>query len=287
VAGEGQNGLLRRFTAWGIKNKANHAQAPIYLSKVPVGLCDADQVKLAMDAIKAIADQHGEPALIVIDTVARNFGPGDENSTADMSRFINAADRIRSMYQSAVHLVHHTGHADKTRARGAMALKGALDAEYQVAKDANGIVTVKATKMTDAAMPDPMAFKIRGVDLPINDEDGNPITSAVLGHLPGSQAAKKPSPKAGKGKNQTYCLKILAQLRSARRRTVTPFEDPDMVPVGGWRDACINRDFDRRQWRDAKKSLVRQGVISIEEGDVIDHRDVFILKFGPKLKAPF
>jgi len=34
------------------------------------------------------------PVLVVIDTVARNFGPGDENSTKDMSTFIQAATMI-------------------------------------------------------------------------------------------------------------------------------------------------------------------------------------------------
>lgn len=75
----------------------------------------------------ALAVECGKPQLIVVDTLARNFGEGDENNTADMNAFVAAMDDLRSRYPgSTVLVVHHTGHAEKGRSRGSMAFKGAL-----------------------------------------------------------------------------------------------------------------------------------------------------------------
>jgi hypothetical protein len=37
-----------------------------------------------LESVRHLAENHGEPVLIVVDTLARNFGNGDENSTKDM-----------------------------------------------------------------------------------------------------------------------------------------------------------------------------------------------------------
>ena len=52
-----------------------------------------------------------------------------ENSTQDMSRFVAACDAVRRRYGCTMLIIHHSGHGDKGRARGAIALKAALDAE--------------------------------------------------------------------------------------------------------------------------------------------------------------
>ncbi len=180
IAGEGQNGLKRRFTAWGIKNGINIDDYPIFLSLIPAALSETEQVLAVKEAIKELVDEYGPSALIVFDTVARNFGPGDENSTKDMTAFVAGLDDIRMDDKPGIMLVHHSGHGDKGRARGAMALKGALDTEYRVEKDENGTVRVENTKMKAHTKPNPMAFKLATVELGIKDEDGETITSAVL-----------------------------------------------------------------------------------------------------------
>jgi hypothetical protein len=61
-------------------------------------------------------------------------------------------------------VVHHSGHGDKQRARGAMALKGAIDFEYRAEKS-DDTITLTNTKMKDATGPDPLAFRLQGVPL--------------------------------------------------------------------------------------------------------------------------
>ena len=74
-----------------------------------------------------MSDQHGQPALVIIDTLNRNFGAGDENNTADMTRFIIGLDRLKNDLNTAILVVHHTGLGNKERSSGNSALKAALD----------------------------------------------------------------------------------------------------------------------------------------------------------------
>jgi hypothetical protein len=174
IAGEGFNGLARRFAAWSKARGVDIKGAPLFVSTRPAQFLDAGSAKAVAEAVQGLAAQHGAPALIVIDTLARNFGPGDENSTSEMGQFIAAIDDLKAQFRGcAVLIVHHTGHGDKQRARGAMALKGALDCEYRVGKDGATVKLIN-TKMKDAEPPATLAFTLNSVDL------GNGASSAVL-----------------------------------------------------------------------------------------------------------
>lgn len=144
-------------------------------------------------AVDQMADQFGQPSLIIVDTVARNFGPGDENSTSDMGAFIAAIDDLKARYPGcAVLLVHHSGHADKQRARGAMALKGALDCEFRIEKNDSGL-HIHCTKMKDADTPPTLHFMLKTIQLDAN------TTSAVLHSIeaPERQDRLTPSQRLG------------------------------------------------------------------------------------------
>ncbi len=43
----------------------------------------------------------GKPVLIIIDTLHRNLGPGDENSAQDIAAYVKAADALRLRYGAA------------------------------------------------------------------------------------------------------------------------------------------------------------------------------------------
>ncbi len=84
----------------------------------PVQVLNFDSAKIAAEEISKLQAQHGQPALVVLDTLARNFGPGDENSTADMTKFIAGLDWMMENQITRL-LVHHSGHSDKSRGRAA------------------------------------------------------------------------------------------------------------------------------------------------------------------------
>ena len=174
IAGEGHNGLARRFHAWSKDRGVPLGGVPLFKSERAAQFLDAASAAAVAQAVDQMADQFGQPTLIVIDTVARNFGPGDENSTSDMGAFVAAIDDLKSRYPgAAVLLVHHSGHADKQRARGAMALKGALDCEFRIEKNEAGL-HVHCTKMKDADTPPILHFELKTVTLDAK------TTSAVL-----------------------------------------------------------------------------------------------------------
>jgi hypothetical protein len=132
INGEGRGGFSRRLKAWCIANKQNHEEIPCFVSRCPTRFYDADTALDVSDAIRAMAQEHGNPAMVVIDTLAKNLG-ADENSNQDIGQYVrNVDDLITRPFGCTVATVHHVGHGDKTRARGAYALKGDFDADIMV-----------------------------------------------------------------------------------------------------------------------------------------------------------
>lgn len=164
IAGEGRNGLKRRFSAWEEHNGVSLADASLFTSDgVAAQFLDANSARLVADSVDVLAVKYGVPRLIIVDTLARNFGGGNENSQEDMGRFIAALDNLKGKYPGCVVLiVHHSGHAEKERSRGSSALKGALDCEFKVTNK-DGAITLENTKMKDGPTPLPMLFKLVSV----------------------------------------------------------------------------------------------------------------------------
>jgi hypothetical protein len=176
VAGEGFNGITRRLKAWSIKNQIELAKLPLYVSNMPAAVTDVKNVSTLMGEIQGTGEP---PALVIFDTLARNFGPADENSTPDMTAFVRNCDQIRVAYGCTVMLVHHSGHGDKSRSRGSSVLQGAVDTAFQLNQD--GVtIRVKATKVKDGPLPEPFDFEFRTVALGMKNDDGTAATSAVL-----------------------------------------------------------------------------------------------------------
>jgi hypothetical protein len=170
VAGEGFGGLSRRVCAWEKETGNKLPNGSVFFTEKSVDFQDEDSVLDLDQAIELVSP--GDPELVVLDTVARCFGGGDENSTTDMNTFIDHVDRlIRAKYKCSVLLVHHTGHANKERARGSMALTGAIDFGYRVKKLCNLSVEFKNTKMKDAEPPQTTYFDGKSIFIGFGDDD--------------------------------------------------------------------------------------------------------------------
>ncbi len=191
IAGEGYDSIGRRMSAWCTKFCVELTEAPLRISKHPAVLSEPRSLNAVSEAIRQAEMEDGEvPRLVIIDTLARNFGPKDENSTKDMQEFITAVDVLRQRHGCTVLIVHHTGHSEKERARGAIALKGALDAEYLLSEH-SGRLLFKSTKMKDGPCPLPMSMKLVPVKLPLVDESEVTATSAVLVAMPNEIGGRK------------------------------------------------------------------------------------------------
>jgi hypothetical protein len=271
VAGEGLSGLARRFRAWEIRHQASLAGAQLFVSTGPAGFCDPE---LAADVTRTVdrVAADGPPKLIVVDTLARNFGPGDENSNRDMGFFLSALDRLRVKYGCTILVLHHTGHGDKNRERGAFALRGGLDASVRLSKATDGKIWYNPLKAKDASLPDPLAFQLHVVELGFQDEDENEVTSAILNLVEGEPHSK--SAKAGRGKWQQVALEQLQRLeREQRKRLERKGFNPDQarVSIETWRDACLDQGMSRQSWNNAKRSLSDREAVSCNEKFVKSH----------------
>lgn len=183
VAAEGGGGIRKRFAAL----QRTHGTAPgnFILASDSLNLSDQpEDVQAVIDAAKALP---GGCGLIVIDTLAQTIGR-DENSTADMSRFVRQIDRIRTATGAHVLIVHHTGKDESRGARGSVALKGAVDTEVEVTEG-----KLRTHKQRDRERAPDLPFSLEPVHLGKNSR-GQAVTSAVA--RPGVVSKFEPVPDA-------------------------------------------------------------------------------------------
>lgn len=195
IAGEGHAGITRRLKAWALDRgfESELTSASMLISERGAALLDNGNLD---DVIAAIDNERqNQPIrLIVIDTLHRNMGGGDENSAKDIGAFIKALDALRTRYGAAVLVVHHSGHANTDRARGSSALRAAVDTEYQLTSTDNERV-LTGTKMKDSMEPETVGFTLKTVQLPWRSEEGECETSVVLdptGKIPAPRKARAP-----------------------------------------------------------------------------------------------
>jgi len=257
LAGEGRQGFGRRTRAWEQHHGVSLAEAPLYVGPA-VAIADPTELVDLIDAI----DEGEAPVLIVLDTLARCFGGGDENSTQDMSKFVSACDALRRRYGCTILVVHHTGHADKNRARGAIALKAALDAEYRLSGNDTGL-KLSATKMKDAETPNPLSLELVRVELPgVVDDYGNPVTSAAVEVVDADTSALESQARAMRphGKWQEVGIALA-------RRLVATSEDGH-VSVDAWRNECKAAGMIRQNQHRVLEALVDRGEITVDQNEL-------------------
>jgi hypothetical protein len=261
IAGEGHNGLSRRFHAWRKLRGINPPRHMLHVSTCAAQLTSAASAAEVSAAVRALADAADcEPALIIVDTLARNFGPADENSTQDMGAFVANLDaELRLPWGAAVLVVHHSGKDAAKGARGSSALFGAVDAQYEVTRDESGIVRLTAHVMKDADIPAPLAFKLCSVKLPLIDEDGQQVFGATL--EPAAYVEPAHKGKEGRGKNQTAALQALAELEREHRQTLSDGGyDPDeaLVKESTWIDRLEELGMPRQRRSEVVNSLIER-----------------------------
>lgn len=183
IAGEGFAGLSRRLKAWSLANSTSLTNVPFFISDRSAQILDGESINEVVQRIDDLQSKHGKPILVIIDTLNRNFGSGDENSTVDMTAFVSRIDAyIRFRYGCAVLIVHHSPLNDPSRARGASALRAALDWEYSLKRQGKDKIILAVTKVKDHEPPPAISFKPVSVQLEgwVDEEDRKELTSCVL-----------------------------------------------------------------------------------------------------------
>jgi KaiC/GvpD/RAD55 family RecA-like ATPase len=190
LAGEGHNGLKVRLHAWLRQHESPEMTGAFEV--LPASLSLPDRLEEVITALRSF-----KPDVVVTDTLNAFFGAGDENSTQDMTRFVDACRRVRQALRCSVLLVHHTPTGDIARERGSGALRGAADVLVQVGKDESGSGCVGFQVLLGRdiePMEAPIPLRLRRVETDWTDEDGQPLTTCVV-----EAAAHQPVTLAGRG----------------------------------------------------------------------------------------
>jgi len=236
ILGEGHQGFANRVRAWCIRHEVRPEEldGKLFVSTAPGDLVDPAMAKLVMEAINAAGV--GSPAGIVVDTLARNFGSGDENSTRDANTFFNNVDEyLRRPFKSAVMVSHHVGHQEQDRAKGARQLISNADAKYLIT--ANGdYLELSCKKAKEFPAPEPMAFQKRVVELGFEDAEGVKITSIIVDQTVVNNAVNIP---VNIGKLEEKVLAVLEELiDTAKENREAGGYDPELakVEIRHWRE---------------------------------------------------
>jgi hypothetical protein len=124
--------------------------------------------------VRAVRSVSKRPRLIIIDTLACNFGAGNESVAQDMNAFVKGCDHLRAEFPGVtVLVVLHCGKEKKKGARGSLALQGATEAVFALSRsgDARRLVNEKQKDGVEAA---PISLELVQIEL----ADGN--TSCVV-----------------------------------------------------------------------------------------------------------
>ena len=204
VAVEAGASIARRFVAWRREKlgEAREGRTPFVILTRGPNLMDAVEVAELMADLRTIAEDFGMPiGLVAFDTLSRSAPGADENSSADMSRIIGAADSIRAELGAATLFVHHSGKDVSRGGRGHTALLGACDSIICVV---DKVATLE--KSRDGASGETFAFELTVVDLGM-DEDKEAITTCLVEPVntpPPSNKRKEPV-----GRNQQVVWQTL------------------------------------------------------------------------------
>ena len=270
IAGEGYRGLKRRFNAWSKYHDVSPEEIRVMISRSAVDYSDREAAQeLENELLKAKAEGLS-PILLIIDTLARNHS-GDENSNSEMGKFISVIDQFNVKFDCATLIVHHSGHGESQRARGASALRGALDSEFSCEKDRSTVV-ISCSKMKDAEAPENLAMSLKSVEIGVA-KDGKQISSAVLIRNDEAQIRSKITVSiANKLKTFHEAVRV--------NGNITKLGDVILeksVPLEGWREIFYRRspadtqEAKRKAFERARKDLVEKGFLEVKD-------DIYTLK---------
>lgn len=253
IAGEGKNGLSKRFKAW--FERHNETPRNIAVCTIPIQLVDAGGIAALVAEIRAMPEQ---PVLIVIDTLNRNFGPGDENSTADMTKAVAGLDALRTATGAAILALHHTGHGDKTRGRGSIVLNASVDMEYRLTKNDRTVQAVN-TKSKDSDPPPPLAWIIEKQVLPWAASDGAPMDSAVLAS---TEASTNASTRGLLTRPQRLTL-------TALDTAIERHGDDGTVLIADWRRVALEAGITQSESRQGKHAAFQRAVDALVDAGLV------------------
>ena len=121
IALEGGTGINNRIQA--MRKERGYLfefEDGFFLLTCALDLCGSNDGEALCQALVKLTSN---PGLIVIDTLARSMGDGDENTAKDMGKFVGNLDFLRAETGAHVMVIHHSGKDESKGAGGSGSLR--------------------------------------------------------------------------------------------------------------------------------------------------------------------
>jgi hypothetical protein len=171
----------RRVAAWRKKHGVTNIPFVVVGGKLDMttGLIDA---KALAATIKRLEEKcKHECVLIILDTVTRTFGPGDQHQSRDMQRYVQSVDELNRATNAHIAAIHHSPW-NEDRGKGAIDLDGAIDVSFVVTVKGTGpdkVFTLACTGANDGEDGPVTSFRLESITLG-TDADGKVTTAPVV-----------------------------------------------------------------------------------------------------------
>lgn len=276
LCGEGFGGIGARIKACKIHHQIEDG-APIYVVRHQLNLRSSQEdFNALMLAIVQLVEETGiQFCLAIVDTLARAFGGGNENSSEDMMGFVVSMGKIQEFLNCALMVLHHCGKDTAKGLRGHSSLLGAVDTELELFRfdeQMKGVLTI--SKQKDGADNDRFGFEMVNVQIgELVNSLAVQASDSALNELP-----NKAKNNAGKGRNQSIEMMSLETVVKAKGipKFIEGFQR-HAVNLSDWRaefmskkgitdDSTINQKkaFDKA-WERAQKRLQESQEIGIRD----------------------
>lgn len=274
MAGEGQKGLAKRVQAWEKHNGIKLAGAPFFYSEMPARLLDEDFVEFVAAQVRETVPECG---LLIVDTLSRHKGDGEENSNDDISRFVSVlVEKFREPLGASIMVLHHTGHTEADRMRGASAMKADADFVIKLSKVKDEpYARLKPQKIKDGGNFSEVDFEAVNVEM-ANTAGGAEYSLAVKLAEPGAivkdPGEHKERRTLKKDSKPAKAMSLFAKLVS-RRMDRNPNADAE-IALSYFRDQIVEAEIDEPKYtKRLVDRLVEQGWLFV----TMDER----VQFGP------
>jgi hypothetical protein len=282
ICGEGFGGMGARIKACQIHHSTPKG-APIYVIRHQLNLrSSTEDFNALMLAVVQLVETTGiEFQLLVIDTLARAFGGGNENDSDAMGSFITSMGKIQEFLSCALMVLHHSGKDLAKGLRGHSSLLGAVDTQLEILRfDEQSKGVISLTKQKDGQDNIRIGFEMVEVEISGSSLGFDPVVSLAVKASDEAinQVSSKAKNNAGKGRNQSIAMdslrtmikqKGMQKVIEGRLRTTVNLDDWRMEfrskkGVTDDSELSVKKAFDKA-WSRAQDDLHKFGEIGIRD----------------------
>ena len=287
IAGEGHGGIGARIAAIKQHHKTpDSSQVYVVRSQINLRSSVEDFTALIVAIDELVQELGVDLRMIVIDTLARAFGGGNENSSDDMGAFIQATGKIQNRYKCSLMLLHHAGKDTTKGLRGHSSLLGAVDTQMEIMRfpeTTKGLILM--SKQKDGEDGQRYGFEAITVDIDRSElglENGSSlvIEASEVGDMKDSDAENKPEKSKPIGAKQKIAEKSLnVAIKTFGSIMDTPEGRKNTITLDQWKaefTAMIGSDVSPKDlatyWGRAKDHVIKSGFGTIRNNNVWANR---------------